>query len=186
MEEKKAAEQAGVCGLLNTILKRITDALMIITGFTILIMAVLYTYGSLKRYLFKDPDPYAYLGVAILMLLVAVLPLAGVQRMRQHITVDFLGGYFPKVVQAIIKEILGPLMGLVFCGAIVYTSWNEAAYAWQVGQHTLAAATIPTFPFKILVPIFAGLVCLVLIAQILGFLFSYKSKGKANEAGTSN
>jgi TRAP-type mannitol/chloroaromatic compound transport system permease small subunit len=168
----------GSVGRVNAILNRVTNALIIITGAAILIMSLVYTYGSLKRYIFIAPDPYAYLGVSILMLIVALMPLAGVQMMKQHITVDFLGSYFPKVVQEIIKNILGPLMGLVFCAAIAYTSWNEAMYSFQVSQHTIAAASIPTFPFKILVPIFSSLICLVLVAQIVGFLFSFKKLGK--------
>jgi TRAP-type mannitol/chloroaromatic compound transport system permease small subunit len=183
MERNKTA---GSEGLLNGILNRVTNALIVTTGFAILIMSLVYTYGSLKRYIFTSPDPYAYLGVSILMLILALMPLAGVQMMRQHITVDFLGGHFPKVIQTIIKEILGPLMGLVFCIAIVYTSWNEAMYALQVSQHTIAAASIPTFPFKVLVPIFAGLICLVLIAQILGFLISCMGRLKDKQANASN
>jgi TRAP-type mannitol/chloroaromatic compound transport system permease small subunit len=186
MAQNADAELGGVGGFLNRILNRVTNALIVITGFSILIMSLVYTYGSLKRYIFTAPDPFAYLGVSILMLIVALVPLAGVQMMRQHITVDFLGGHFPKAVQDIIKEILGPLMGLVFCAAIVYTSWNEAMYSLQVSQHTIAAASIPTFPFKILVPIFSGLICLVLLAQILGFLFSYKGRLKPKQAKVSN
>jgi TRAP-type mannitol/chloroaromatic compound transport system permease small subunit len=179
-------EHGRVGGLFNTFLNRVTNVLIVATGFAILLMSLVYTYGSLKRYIFIAPDPYAYLGVAILMLILALMPLAGVQMMRQHIKVDFLGGHFPKVVQEIIKEILGPFMGLVFCSAIVYTSWNEAMYSLQVSQHTIAAASIPTFPFKILVPIFSGLICLVLIAQILGFLISYRGRAKSKEASVSN
>jgi TRAP-type mannitol/chloroaromatic compound transport system permease small subunit len=179
MELNADAENVGVGGILNKLLGRVTNVLIVITGFAILIMALVYTYGSLKRYIFTAPDPYAYLGVSILMLIVAIIPLAGVQMMRQNITVDFLGEHFPKVVREIIKEILGPFMGLVFCAAIVYTSWNEAMYSLQVGQHTIAAASIPTFPFKILVPIFSGLICLVLLAQILGFLFSHRGRLKS-------
>jgi TRAP-type C4-dicarboxylate transport system permease small subunit len=168
----------GFGGIFKAILSRVTNTLIILTGFAILLMSLVYTYGSLKRYIFVSPDPYAYLGVSILMLILALMPLAGVQMMKQHITVDFLGSYFPKVVQEIIKNILGPLMGLVFCAAISYTSWNEAMYSFQVSQHTIAAASIPTFPFKILVPVFSSLICLVLVAQIVEFLFSFKKLGK--------
>jgi TRAP-type mannitol/chloroaromatic compound transport system permease small subunit len=119
------------------------------------------------------------------MLLVALAPLAGVQMARQHITVDFIGGSLPKIVREIIANLIGPLMGLVFCGAIVYTSWNEAMYALQVKQQTIAAASIPTFPFKILVPIFAGLICLVLIVQIIGYLVVLTGMVKSKQAEVS-
>jgi len=40
-----------------------------------------------------------------------------------------------------------------------------------------AKLIIPTFPIKMAVPIGAGLLCLVLIAQILRYLASIRGKG---------
>ena len=160
------------------ILDRITYVLLISCGFLVLLMAFVYTYGSIRRYVFTSPDAFSYVGVAILMLLVGIVPLAGVQMLRQHISVDFMSGRLPKKVREIIVYIVGPLMGLVFGSALVYTSWNEAMYALHTRQHTIAVASILTFPFKILVPIFAGLLCLVLITQIVGYLASFKGDGE--------
>jgi TRAP-type mannitol/chloroaromatic compound transport system permease small subunit len=163
--------------LFYSILDRITYVLLISCGFLILLMAFVYTYGSIRRYVFISPDAFSYVTVAMLMLLIGIIPLAGVQILRQHISVDFMGGRFPKKVREIIVYLVGPLMGLVFCIALVYTSWNEAMYALHAKQHTIAVASIHTFPFKILVPIFAGLLCLVLIAQIVGYLASFRRDG---------
>jgi TRAP-type mannitol/chloroaromatic compound transport system permease small subunit len=165
----------------DSLLNRFTNYMIIGAGFLILLMALVYTYGSLKRYIFTAPDPYAYVGVSILMLIVGIVPLAGVQMLRQHITVDFMVGRFPKIVREIIVYILGPLMGLTFSCALVYTSWNEAMYALQMKQHTAAIATLYTFPFKILVPIFAGLLCIVLITQIVRYLASLRRGTKAQQ-----
>ena len=165
--------------LFNAVLNHVTYVMLISTGFLILLMAFVYTYGSLRRYIFSSPDAIAYVGVAMLMLIIGIAPLAGVQMLRQHITVDFMGGRFPKMVQEVIAYIVGPSMGLVFSGALVYTSWNEAMYALQMKQHTMAVASIYTFPFKILVPIFAGLLCLVLVAQIVSYLTSFRRDFKA-------
>lgn len=164
--------------LFYLILDRVTYALLISCGFLILLMAFVYTYGSLRRYIFLSPDAFSYVGVAMLMLLVGIAPLAGVQMLRQHISVDFMGGLFPKKVREIIVYLVGPFMGLVFCIALVYTSWNEAMYALHAKQHTIAVASIYTFPFKILVPILAALLCLVLIAQIVGYIASFRGNDK--------
>jgi TRAP-type mannitol/chloroaromatic compound transport system permease small subunit len=167
--------------LFYSILDRVTYALLISCGFLILLMAFVYTYGSLRRYIFLSPDAFSYVGVAMLMLLVGIAPLAGVQILRQHISVDFMGGLFPKKVREIIVYLVGPFMGLIFCIALVYTSWNEAMYALHAKQHTIAVAAIYTFPFKILVPIFAGILCLVLIAQIVGYLATFGKDRKGQQ-----
>jgi TRAP-type mannitol/chloroaromatic compound transport system permease small subunit len=152
--------------LLNSWLDRITQVLLQCSGVMIVLMALVYTYGSLKRYIFLAPDEYAYIGAAALMLFCVVLSLAGVQTLKQHITVDFIGQFFPKKVQEIISDIAGPIFGLVFLIALTYTSWNEAMYALHANQHTIVAATIPTFPFKVVIPIFTGLFTLVIIGQL--------------------
>ena len=152
--------------LLNSWLDRITQILLQCSGVMIVLMALVYTYGSLKRYIFLAPDEYAYIGAAALMLLCVVFSLAGVQTLKQHITVDFLGQFFPKKVREIISNIAGPIFGLVFLIALTYTSWNEAIYALHANQHTIIAATIPTFPFKMVIPIFTGLFALVIIGQL--------------------
>ena len=152
--------------VLNSWLDRITQILLQCSGVMIVLMALVYTYGSLKRYIFLAPDEYAYIGAAALMLLCVVFSLAGVQTLKQHITVDFIGQFFPKKVQEIISNIAGPIFGLVFLIALTYTSWDEAIYALHANQHTIIAATIPTFPFKIVIPIFTGLFALVIIGQL--------------------
>jgi TRAP-type mannitol/chloroaromatic compound transport system permease small subunit len=159
--------------LFTSWLDRITQVLLQCSGIMIVLMALVYTYGSLRRYLFLSPDDYAYLGVCALMLGCVVFSLAGVQTLRKHITVDFVGQYFPKALREIISNIAGPIFGLVFCIPLTYTSWNEALYALHSNQSTIAAASIPTFPFKIAIPILAGLFTIVLITQLWLYLASY-------------
>ena len=152
--------------LINSWLDRITQVLLQCSGVMIVLMALAYTYGSLKRYIFLSPDELAYIGAAALMLFCVVFSLAGVQTLKQHITVDFIGQFFPKKTQEIISNIAGPIFGLVFLITLTYTSWNEAIYALNANQHTIIAANIPTFPFKIVIPIFTGLFTLVIIGQL--------------------
>jgi TRAP-type mannitol/chloroaromatic compound transport system permease small subunit len=179
IEKESALIRAGKS--FDSLLNRVTNIMITSTGFLILLMALVYTYGSLKRYIFISPDAFAYVGVSVLMLIIGIAPLAGVQMLRQHISVDFMVGRFPKIVREFIVYVLGPLMGLVFCIALVYTSWNEAMYALQMKQHLAAVTSVYTFPFKLLVPIFAGLLCLVLIAQIVNYLASFRRGLKAQQ-----
>lgn len=171
MRHRNNALKAGQ--LLNSWLDRITQVLLKCAGVMIVLLALVYTYGSLKRYIFLSPDEYAYIGAAALMLACVVFSMAGVQTLKQHITVDFIGRFFPKALKEIISNLIGPVFGLVFLIALTYTSWNEGLYASRSNQHTIVAASIPTYPFKIAIPIFTGIFALVIIGQLWIYIASY-------------
>jgi TRAP-type C4-dicarboxylate transport system permease small subunit len=106
------------------------------------------------------------------MLLAAVMSLSGVQTLRQHISVDFITNRLPAAAQEFIKNIFGPLLGVVFSGLIVYSSWNEAMFALHANEKTITGLKILTFPYKLAIPIFVGLLTLVLIVQITRYIIS--------------
>lgn len=159
--------------LLNSWLDRTTQILLKCSGVMIVLLALVYTYGSLKRYIFLAPDEYAYIGAAALMLGCVIFSLAGVQTLKQHITVDFVGQFFPKSLREVISELIGPVFGLVFLIALTYTSWTEGLYALRSNQHTIIAASIPTYPFKIAIPIFTSIFILVIIGQLWVYIASH-------------
>ncbi len=159
--------------LFSSWLDRLTQILLKCSGVMIVLLALVYTYGSLKRYIFLAPDEYAYIGAAALMLGCVLFSLAGVQALKQHITVDFVGQFFPKTLRVIISDLIGPVFGLVFLIALTYTSWTEGLYALHSKQHTIIAASIPTYPFKIAIPVFTGIFTLVIIGQLWVYIASH-------------
>lgn len=83
--------------------------------------------------------------------------------------------YFPKAVKEILLNIVGPIIGLGFCIPVVWKSIDQAQFALQTGQVTTAVG-LPAFAVKVTIPIGVGLLCLVLIAQILRYCASRIAK----------
>jgi TRAP-type mannitol/chloroaromatic compound transport system permease small subunit len=159
----------------NWLFDRITYGLLVLAGSCSVLMALFVTYGVIRRYFFRNPDDNVYLLIYILMLSCAMLSFAHTQKMGAHITVDFVSGRLPPLARGIILNVVGPLMGLFFCGCIVWMSWNNAMFSFSSGETTVLNTHVAAWPMKVVVPFGAGLMCLVLLVQMLRFFFSLRS-----------
>jgi len=166
-----------VIQFLGRLLDRITRLTWLLAGALIVLMAFVVGYGVFTRYVLRNPDPYTYEISSILMLACVVFSLAYTQRLGRHLRIDLMDRYFPESVRGVLLNIVGPIVGLVFCGVITWKSWEDAWLALQNWQVTRGTLIIPTFPIKITVTIGAGLLCLILIAQMLRYIASLKGKG---------
>jgi TRAP-type mannitol/chloroaromatic compound transport system permease small subunit len=160
---------------LSSLLDRLTGALGLISGIMIVLMALVTGYGVVMRYIFRNPSMYAYEISCILMLGCVIFSVAHTQRLGQHIRIDILDRYSSETVRGILLNIVGPLVGLIFCVPLVWKTWERAWSALETGQVT-NTASLPTFPMMVTIPIGVGLLCLVLIAQILRHLISFVKK----------
>ena len=73
-----------------------------------------------------------------------------------------------------LSSIVGPIIGLVFCGVLVWQTWDAALFALQISEMTSGTLVIPTFPLRIVFTIGTAFLCLILIAQILRSLTLFK------------
>jgi TRAP-type mannitol/chloroaromatic compound transport system permease small subunit len=158
------------------LLDRVTYICLVASGAMIFLMALVTSYGVARRYVFASPDANAYLVTCLFMLGCVVFGIAHIQRLRRHITVDYLSRHLPRVARDIVLNVAGPIFGLVFCAVIIWKSWLDGWFAFQSGQVVQHVSQIPTYPLKLAVPVGAGLLCLVLIAQILRYLASLGGK----------
>ena len=156
---------------MGSLLDRLTGALRLLSGVLIVLMAFVTGYGVVMRYIFRSPSIHAYEISCILMLACVIFSIAHTQRLGQHIRIDILDRYTSETVRGILLNIVGPLVGLSFCIPLVWKTWDEAWFALESGQVT-GTASLPTFPMMVAIPIGTGLLCLVLIAQILRYLAS--------------
>lgn len=166
-----------VIRLLGSLLDHVTRLSWLFAGALIVLMAFVVGYGVVMRYVFRNPDPYSYEIICVLMLACVVFGLAHTQRLGRNIRIDLLDRYLPEVVRGILLNIVGPILGLVFAIVLTWKTWDDAWFALQNWQVTRGTLIIPTFPIKVTAPIGAGLLCLVLIAQILRYLASLRGKG---------
>jgi TRAP-type C4-dicarboxylate transport system permease small subunit len=164
-----------VIQLLGSLLDRVTSSLWLVGGALIVLMAIDVGYGVVMRYIFRNPSSYAFEIACMSMLGCTLFSIAHTQRLGRHLRVDIMDRYLPEAVKGILLNIVSPIVGLIFCIPFVWESWNRALFALHGGQVT-STLGIPTFPMMMVIPIGVGLLCLVLIAQILRYLASLKGK----------
>jgi TRAP-type mannitol/chloroaromatic compound transport system permease small subunit len=101
-----------------------------------------------------------------MLLACVVLSIAYLQRQGQHLRADFLFNRFSQGSQAIITDIVGPLVALFYIGIIAWQSWDATLYSFLIHETSQSSWEEPLFPTKLVVPIGMGLLCLVLLAQL--------------------
>jgi len=135
-------------------------------------MALYITYTALRRYLLRSPDFYASEITNILMLVTAIFCLAYTQRLGRHLRIDLMDRYLQKGVRGIVRDIVATAMGLFFSVILLWQTWTQAWWSLQSWEVTTGILAIPAFPMRIAISVGVGLLCLVLIAQILRNLAS--------------
>jgi TRAP-type C4-dicarboxylate transport system permease small subunit len=166
-------------GLLNKIdrlLERLSGLFTLLSGVMILLMAFTATYGVLRRYLFRSPEPYSYELSTIFLLWTFVLALAHLEKLDGHLRVDFLLVLFPERVKNFLLNITGPLFGLVFCSVLTWEGYKAAAYSLEISETSMSIWAVPLFPIKIIIPLGYGLLCAVLLLKILRGITGLKAK----------
>jgi len=139
--------------------------LMLVSGVMILLMAWGETYGVVKRYVFRAPDPLAYELSTMLLLFCGVLAVAGVEWLDRHLRNDLVASRFPQRMQVIVLRTIFPLLALIFCAVLTWKSVGNALYALQIGQVTQSTWALPLAPIKFVIPLGYTLLCLVLIGK---------------------
>ena len=153
--------------LIDKIIGNLGDWFLLFSGILILIMSALSTYGVGRRYLLNSPEPYSYELSTMLLVACVVLAVAGLQRHRRHLRVDFIAGRLRAHWENVLLNILTPLLALFYVGIITWKSWDNAFYSMSIGETSQSSWEEPLFPIKFLVPIGMGLLCLVLTSQLI-------------------
>jgi len=139
---------------------------LLVSGVLILVMSLLSTYGVARRYLLNNPEPYSYEISTSMLLACVVLSIAYLQRQGKHLRADFLSNRFSQGTQAIITDIVGPIIAFFYIGIIAWQSWIATLYSFLIHETSQSSWEEPLFPTKLVVPIGMGLLCLVLLAQL--------------------
>ena len=146
-----------------------------VSGVLILLISFAATYGVIRRYVFNNPEPYSYEIGIIFLLFSFVLTVAELQKRERHIHVDMIITHLPEVTQYILRNIVGPIVGLFLCVMLTWQSWDNAWFALQIGEVSPSVWKEPLFPIKILVPIGYGLLCLILLIKLYHGIVSLKT-----------
>jgi TRAP-type C4-dicarboxylate transport system permease small subunit len=159
---------------LDHILERVVYYAINVGGVITLVMALATTFGVIMRYAFNRPEHYTYeIGIFCLISSVS-FAIPYIQRQGRNLRVDFISNHFSPKVQEALFYILVPVIGLFYLIPLVWKSWGDAFYSLGISERTYSAWAPPVGPMKLLVPIGAGLLCLVLISQLIHGLLTLK------------
>jgi TRAP-type mannitol/chloroaromatic compound transport system permease small subunit len=158
--------------LFNRVMQKLDHAisraslfLMGLSGFLVLLMAFLSTYGVVRRYIFENPEPYSYELTTMFLLFCGVLAVAGVEVLDRHVRNDIVASRFPSRVKIILLNTIFPLLALIFCAVLTWKSLGNALYALQIGQVSNSPWAVPLAPIKFVIPFGYILLCLILIGK---------------------
>lgn len=166
----------GILNKTERVLERISKFFAVLSGVLILLMAFTASYGVIRRYLFKSPEPYSYELSTIFLLWTFVLAIAYLEKLDGHLRVDFFVMLLPKKFRLFILNVLGSLFGLVFCSVLTWEGFNVAMYSLEIGEKSMSVWAIPLFPVKIVIPAGYGLLCILLVFKIIRGLLNLRDK----------
>jgi TRAP-type C4-dicarboxylate transport system permease small subunit len=151
----------------DRVLERISYYAIYIAGIITLLMACATTFGVVMRYIFRRPEHFTY-EISIFCLISSVtLSLAYIQRHGRNLRADYFSNRLSPKGQNIMINIIIPLVALPYILPLIWKSIEAAVYSLSIGERTYSAWAPPVGPIKLMVPIGATLLSLILIAQII-------------------
>jgi TRAP-type C4-dicarboxylate transport system permease small subunit len=151
----------------DRIIERVSYAFTILSGILIILMTFIASYGVMRRYVFKSPEPYSYELSMMFLLWTFVLALAYLEKMDGHLKMDLFVSLLPKRIKNFILNVIGPMLGLIFCVVLTYEGWIVSMYSLEISEKSMSVWAVPLFPVKIIIPIGYGLLCIVLLLKII-------------------
>lgn len=141
---------------------------LLLSGLSMLGMALLASYGVIRRYILKSPEPYSSEISTILLVYCVMLAIAGVQNSHSNISVDFFSRKFSGFAKNICHNIITPAIALIYTIIIVTNSFKNVLYSMQMRETSQSSWEELLYPTKVIVPIGMLMLCMVLIIQIIG------------------
>lgn len=161
---------------IDRVLERISNFFAVLSGVMVLVMAFTATYGVIRRYIFKSPEPYSYELSTMFLLWTFVLALAYLEKLDGHLRVDFFVVLLPRKIRLFLLNVMGPLFGLIFCSVLTWEGLRAAMYSFEIGEKSMSVWAVPLSPIKIIIPIGYGLLCIVLVLKIIRGLIGLRDK----------
>jgi TRAP-type C4-dicarboxylate transport system permease small subunit len=158
----------------DSIIERLSIFFAVLSGIMIVLMSFTATYGVMRRYVFKSPEPYSYELSVMFLLWTFVLAVAYLEKLDSNLSVDFFVVLLPKKLRRFLLNVISPVLGLVFCGVLTWEGLDVAMYSLEIGEKSMSVWEVPLFPVKIIIPIGYGLLCLVLIMKIIRGIYILK------------
>lgn len=150
---------------------KVTLALGIVAGAAVVLMMVHVTLNVIMVLFFRQPIPGTLAIVAnYYMPLITFLPLAFVERIENHVSVEVLTQFFPMGAQKHLYAWIF-LFGFVVCTLLAYATWIEALDKYNVGSFRIERGLrVPTWPVRFAAPLSYGLLAALFMFKFIAYL----------------
>lgn len=129
-------------------------------------MVITICYDAIMRYLFIAPTSWSLEVNTFLIVYVAVMTAADVQRKESHIRISFFSDKVGRGGQRVNRVIIG-LFGLAFSGIMAWRGFLMAYQAWDYAERVSSSFGTPmVYPYAML-PIGFGLLAIRFALNIL-------------------
>jgi TRAP-type C4-dicarboxylate transport system permease small subunit len=137
----------------------------IIAAAAIFIMMGLTCLDVFLRYFFRKPIPGTYEIVSFLGTVAVSFAMAHTLAERGHVAVSLVVQLFPKRAQGVVESLIS-IFGFILFGLIAWQSVLYAMDCQRAGEVSLTLQ-LPFYPFIYGVAFGAGVVCLVLLVDLI-------------------
>nr|WP_321507117.1 TRAP transporter small permease [uncultured Celeribacter sp.] len=137
----------------------------------IFLMMLHITADVVGKFVFNRPLPGTIPIVSqYYMVIAAFLPLAMVEKLSGHISVEILYATFPRTMRGILT-VFSTALGVVVFAALTWATWGEAVKKYQIGAFSYEQGIkVPIWPSYFILPAGAGLLALVLLWRLVAQL----------------
>ena len=147
-------------------LGRVAGLLQVVGQVVLAFMVVTVCYDALMRYAFAAPTSWSLEVNGFLIVYLAVMTAADIQRGDAHIRITFLGRNAGRALRAVLATGIG-IVGIAFAGIMAWRGALLTWQAWEFGERVSSSFGTPmALPYAML-PIGFGVLALVFLAQTL-------------------
>ncbi|MBT3787708.1 MAG: TRAP transporter small permease [Alphaproteobacteria bacterium] len=133
--------------MIDKIISAADRGLVFVAGIAILVMLIVTTVSVIGRYLFNAPIPDDVVINELLVVVLVFLPLAYVQRTKQHVYVTLVTDRF-SLQKQLFFETFGNFVGLVVFSLISYATFLDFHQAYSVLAFNEGPLELPEYPSR--------------------------------------
>lgn len=151
---------------LSEALRRIALAVLLLGGVGTMAAMFLGTVEVIGTQMLRTPVPGALELTESTMVLIVFGALTYAQIRRNHIRVELIYTQMGPRVRAAM-DVFSDLAAIVFFSLLLWQSYNEAVYSWEIGEATVGLIRFPLYPARIILCLGTALLILQLILDII-------------------
>ncbi len=154
-------------GAVDAFFAKLTLALRVVGQVVLAFMVVTICYDSLMRYGLAAPTSWSLEINTFLIIYIAVMTAAAIQRDDEHIRITFFTSRAGPGTQRVIRAVIG-LVGVAFCTIMAWRGGMMTMQAIEYGERVSSGFGTPTaFPYAML-PIGFGALAVQFLLDAIG------------------